>query len=551
MHSSMRSLLLLGLLGSLTLMAHAQISGAETGISPAPVPAQAPSPAPKVTFSFVDPTVRLLAGSQDGTGEISVRSSQKLNTAPEITDDKLPHPPAAKVLKFESAGEVAPNIWRYRVIVSGLTPASTTQQRYAEIRSAGNEPVTIPYLLSNQTANFSWSISKPPDPWVSSTWSAGETCTSFSVTPRDSPATGVRISSGLVEQTTKEALTIDNLKVCFADSSDCKGTTPIDLPANITSQLKLCTTSGFHGDFHGPVTLASLQKPDGDVILQNANFSSFPAKLAGFLLILAGVFVAWLAKVWGRTRLERNQALIPAILMRSQLERLSITIEKFPADYRDLPRRIKNAIQKLIDELSETTLDQNQFIASKFPNPFGSAPNALSYKVYLEERNPRIRLLSALVNDGLERAVDQDNGSLTAAQKDFVKQAIDGIDQIAEVSLPLSVEEALKRVDPIIATLKTNLGGQPAPLLAPSTPAAREFDVVQLEIQSISKLTWLVYGLLTALSGLAVLILNESGFGVPLDFLFAFFWGFGLPTTIQALSPGSVASALNISVSRS
>jgi hypothetical protein len=53
---------------------------------------------------------------------------------------------------------------------------------------------------------------------------------------------------------------------------------------------------------------------------------------------------------------------------------------------------------------------------------------------------------------------------------------------------------------------------------------------------------------LTALTGVAVLILNNPGFGVPLDFVFSFFWGFGLPTTIGTLAPGSSATALNINI---
>ncbi|HLA11944.1 MAG TPA: hypothetical protein VJ023_15265 [Pyrinomonadaceae bacterium] len=106
-------------------LANAQSPSSPTQ-SPAP-PAQGP------TLSFVDPTVRLLAGSQDGTSEISLRSSTDLSSPPILTDKELPHPPAA-IVKFEP-GEATPskNIWRYRVRVSGLTPASTTQQRYAEI----------------------------------------------------------------------------------------------------------------------------------------------------------------------------------------------------------------------------------------------------------------------------------------------------------------------------------------------------------------------------------------------------------------------------------
>jgi hypothetical protein len=82
-------------------------------------------------------------------------------------------------------------------------------------------------------------------------------------------------------------------------------------------------------------------------------------------------------------------------------------------------------------------------------------------------------------------------------------------------------------------------------------PPATELQTLQLQVESISKGVWLLYTVLTAASGLAVLIINNPGFGVPLDFIFSFFWGFGLPTTIGALAPGSTASALNISVAKS
>ena len=70
-------------------------------------------------------------------------------------------------------------------------------------------------------------------------------------------------------------------------------------------------------------------------------------------------------------------------------------------------------------------------------------------------------------------------------------------------------------------------------------------------MQSISKGVWLLYGVLTALSGLVVLILNNPGFGIPVDLAFALFWGFGLPTTVAALAPGSAATALNIPIAKS
>jgi hypothetical protein len=207
-----------------------------------------------------------------------------------------------------------------------------------------------------------------------------------------------------------------------------------------------------------------------------------------------------------------------------------------------------------MDELSDSVLDRRLFLPPKFPSPNGYTVDAAGYKAYLEQRNPRVLLFSVLVKEGIVPAEAEDNGTLTAAQQGDVVTAIENISALsANVPLP-NPDQAFQLLQPILTNLHNTLFPPPAP--APgataliATPPAGEFETLQLQIQSISKGIWLLYGVLTALSGLAVVILNNSGFGVPLDFIFAFFWGFGLPTTVGALAPGSAASALNISVAK-
>lgn len=63
-----------------------------------------------------------------------------------------------------------------------------------------------------------------------------------------------------------------------------------------------------------------------------------------------------------------------------------------------------------------------------------------------------------------------------------------------------------------------------------------------------------VLGSIVAAKGLhfiAVVVLSDLECGVPLGFIFAFFWGVGLPTTVGVLAPGPTDTALNISVARS
>lgn len=52
-------------------------------------------------------------------------------------------------------------------------------------------------------------------------------------------------------------------------------------------------------------------------------------------------------------------------------------------------------------------------------------------------------------------------------------------------------------------------------------------------------------------AGIAILILNNAGFGTAMDFVFCLFWGFGLPVTMDKLvqlTPAGVATPLGISL---
>src|SRR6202167_1032790 len=363
--------------------------------------AQAQSP-----FSFADPTVRIPVAAQDGPGEIVLRSAVNQAKVPEI-NDITPSPPAAAV-KFDPIQETvgAPNAWRYKVTVRGLLPASTTQQHYAKV----GDKILV-YVVTNQAAgSFAWSIAKPADPWVADTtgW-FGDTgsCTSFSVIPKDSPATGVTlVASTLVEQNTKKAIPVADLILCRAGTCDRtkpESAQPLNLPASQPTRLQMCATAAHAGNFHGSVVLASLQKPDGDTMLQNASFSSIVIRILGFVLILVGVFFAWLAKVFLRGRLDRDQALMPAVLMRSQALRMQQTLAGLRVLYRPTPVNLNAAITALLNELSTPVLQQGNLLPPLIPNPFGPGFDPAALKAYLEARNPRVQLLSILIDEGVRR----------------------------------------------------------------------------------------------------------------------------------------------------
>jgi hypothetical protein len=219
--------------------------------------------------------------------------------------------------------------------------------------------------------------------------------------------------------------------------------------------------------------------------------------------------------------------------------------------YKPAIKDIENAISGLFDELSDSILDGKKFLPPKTPSPFGYTTDAAAYKAYLETRNPKVLLLAVIVKEGIFPAQAEDDGNLQGKEKE-VKDAIEKIEKLRTVSPQPSPDDASQKIQSILLDLHSKLF--PAPQMAPnySNKIVRtsEFETLQLEIQTISTGIWLLYGVLTVLTGAAVLILSNPGFGIPVDFIFAFFWGFGLPATVGALAPGSAAGALNISVAK-
>lgn len=506
-----------------------------------------PVVAQQSTTGFAEPVIRIGVGTNEGTATVNLKPARAQPSAPVLEDFPLPQPAATvKFSPLEGTQPTQSNTWRYRVDITGLVPSGVTQQRYAKVTYADKTSETFSYTVSNQAASaFAWAISKPPDPWTSRDFSQGLNCTALSVTPKDSVATDVKVASTLVEQVTKAAITSDKLRLCKG-KVPCQNDERIELPANSPADLMLCTTETFHGTYTGAVNLIAREKPEGEAILQKAQFSSFIAKLAGFIIILLGVFIAFLAKVYAKARLERDQALLPAIEMRVQVELLRSRLESINQEYASLCVNIRNLITSVLQQLSTEELDRRQLLPPRVPNPFATtARDNTALKQHLESQNPALQLLATLIKDGIEKAVAKAPGSVN----EKVKTAVSAIDAIANASPLPTPSQALSQIQPILAKLETDLGSPPG---APERPltAVQELSVIKLEIETISKGIWILYAVLTALAGLVVLILNNPGFGTPLDFVYAFFWGFGLPISVTSLTAGSVATALNISIAR-
>jgi len=316
--------------------------------------------------------------------------------------------------------------------------------------------------------------------------------------------------------------------------------------------VTLCLAPDFdtHGSFQGAVIVGAAEKPDGEQILKGIQISSGIMKLAGFLIVLAGVAVAWTSKVWARSRLDRDSALQPVALLRQNLEALS---ERLAALRDGLGSNTENTaatIKRLQEDIADQTLAAKHLLPPVFPNPFGATFDLAALKAALDKASADQQAVSVLVRS-IETVAAMDETKVPGGHAS-VEGAIAGLDRIATSAVLPTPDAAQVQADKIIEGLRP-AAAQSASVQITAQPAGgrqEEPDRLQIDIERVSGFVWLIWALLTALSALAVLILSNPGFGTPTDLLYCFFWGFGLPTVGQQLTPSSAGTSLGISIGK-
>jgi hypothetical protein len=507
-------------------------------------------PPPASSFLF-DNQVVVISGSE-GTGEIVLRVKNGPGTIASMTDDGIPKLPKDVIFK-DGRSETAPDgwtLWRYTVEVQGF-PANTTQRRTAQV-TVGTASKDLPYWITNRSsADLALSIAPPVDPWVVDGWYPGEgaRCTSVAVNPGDVPASGVKLlQSTLTEDTMKRPLGLDVLFAC--PGTECTSAAPLTLPARQPSTVWICLKNGGwpYGKFSGKVSLGRSERPEIQMIDLKIWKSDTTIRLFGLLLVGLGVFGSFWLKVVAKNRLDRLAALAPAAYLREQFLVLQRQLAELPATYKNLLLDTQGAISSNVLDLSESALDGRKFLPPRISPPFGAPQvDTSGYKIFLEGKSPILAALRELTK-GANEVYIWDH--LHQGHQADVNKALQAIDAIA-ISLP-DANTARTKVKAILDTLQAILalkGFVPA-VAPPSPPVSLTYDQIQIQTEHLSGAVWLIWGLLTALAGLAVLILGNPGFGTPLDLIYCVLWGFSIPTALGQLTPSAVNTSLGVSVLR-
>jgi hypothetical protein len=279
------------------------------------------------------------------------------------------------------------------------------------------------------------------------------------------------------------------------------------------------------------------------VVLTVAQTSS-GAQRAGVFWLVLGVVVAWLALTYARSRVARNQALLPARILAQRAADLQRKLGTLDPSMSDNAPNTRTSLQGIVDELGEQPLDAGFYIPPKVPTPWAAQVRTAEYQTYLQDRSRRLDKTDVIVGIGFVRIAKLIKLQPAITGSTPFRETMEKMDLLASDSA-VDAAQARIAVANLCATLEAAAAGRPVP--APSSPsAAAEPTPVSLllEINAIAIVSWIVWGTLTVLAGYVVLILQSPGFGGTMDYIRCALWGFGLPVAGQSLQ-GLTASSIN------
>jgi hypothetical protein len=502
------------------------------------------------TFSLVDSDIVIDAGAANGTAAMLLKAdglNDDDRKAPlgQPTDLKVPAATNVEFAVHELDGANASRRWLLTADIKGL-PRDSSQKRYLSFDFKG-QTVTLPYTLSNKPAgSFAWSVKGPP---TELSLKAGEAM-EINIAVQAIAATHVRVlQTSLLEQTRKTLLD-GGLTLCATPAASSCTDAGIDLAANSTNRLWLRThpDSTIVGRYDGTVIIGATEKPDGETLTLIIYGTTVCRQLLGVLVIIIGVACAWFVSTWSQNRLNRDQALLPAIVLADRVRALQKILENAPpnANATDWPHTTEE-LKTLAKNLSEDELTRENFLPPATPSPFkGAGPDIDGYKQLLANAAAKIALLECLIDTGFAAIWKKIPSAPNDAARQAISEALGAIDaEAAKAPVPSPSAEG-SIIQGVLTKLDADLAKAGLAVAAAAAAGARAqprtFQQITVEIRNLSGLVWFIFGGLAAAVGAYIVVVNNLGFGVLSDYFFCLFWGFGLPASGQQLAQSTMAS---------
>jgi hypothetical protein len=523
-------------------------------------PVRAASP----TLSLSSTALRIPAGRTDGQIRVLLKA-ENLRTCAIPKDDTAQLKdlgalePGETLVVFDPRGtlvhsDATSRAWLWTGDVAHL-PLNSTQRRF--VRLAFNKTAQlVEYTITNVApGSFTWSVTAPASPWIIWQGFPGyRVSTDMLVATGDWPATNVRLAqSTLRDSTGLSSIELHDLTLCD-DIGRC-GPVSIGPRTARTLHLRLSSPTRdaltwFHGKYSGTLAVAVDERPDIETLTVTVHASSWLAWAIGLFLLGLGVTLWWWVNVWARARLLRLEALKPVAALRAEVASLRARLARVP-DRRLAPPALEAALDEIDRSLATSALDARNLLPPQPPKLGVDTSAAL--KEFLVHEAGYVTGMAIVIRDGLERLwrdwIDgsgtADAGVRAALEAALRRLNADGAHVTDETDAKALVIEVLRTYHTEKAKAVAADVGRQAP------PQPVTVQELTWEIGRLYKLSWLLWGALTVLTGAWTFILANAGFGTVFDLLFCLFWGFGLPTTLEKLqqaTPATIASSAGITL---
>lgn len=432
-------------------------------------------------------------------------------------------------------------------------PGGATVNRYVTLKIAG-EPWTAAYRLISAATAPAWKVSPLPVALraAGTRWAIP---LNIALT-RQAAVHALRLAPvELIEENTARALAGGRLALC--PSPEPCGGDPIELsPPGGTLWLTSLRVGDavrptWPGKYHGTVTVVSLDRPEGETLTIGVSVSAWYWKLAGAALIAAGVAFSYVLTTLLRHRIGRLELMVPAVGLRSAIDRLRqqlVNIRAFLA-----PREIERKLNAIDAALQDEKLEELG-LPSETPR-FLQKPGSDSVALlgHIGVQKAWIEVLAVLIDEGMTPLVDlhaaHERRHGTLAGDSPFDEAFNRIDAFAAHGTPPALDQLRAELAAMLEPLRTDLypvaatGTREAvfglPLLQRKSlpaPALRDPGELRRNISRENGNGWVFLFLLTVIAGYYLLVLNEPGFGSTRDLFHCLLWGLGLPSGTVAAS---------------
>jgi hypothetical protein len=441
----------------------------------------------------------------------------------------------------------AVDTWIVTVVAKAL-PANSSERHVAGVE-IGGQKYRLTYTLTDRPATAAtFTVAPPPSPWILR-WDGAPSPLAVTVTTGEQPITGLRIAQSTLREAGGLVQIGTDVFHPLCEKTDC------GVPARTTRtfELRLGTLNRQpHGKYTGTVSFAIDQIPELQAVPVTLHATSTRLAVLGGIMLVGGLYLASYVRQL-RPMAARAQALRPALALREAIADLRSAATKSVAATPVALTATHARLARLEKDLTTRGLEALGLLPPPQTDAFGLSVDATTkLQTHLTRVATELEALAVLVHQGAEVLGRRWLAATESAHKTHFAGRLEALDAFA--AGVVKADDAKAKLAELLAPpppsgLETP--GQAGMMLPEAPPDPVTVEQATFAIERANESAWRIWGFVSFVTGLAVLIVPNAGFGTMLDLFTCFFWGLGITTAgtaLQNMTPSSVATGIGISI---